>query len=165
MTTKPIFEVKFTATGQCVGRLRNEVTLTAHAPFQSQNMLATDEGAGQGGDGTAPTPLEYFLTGLVGCLMTQIRVFSRRMKVPFEDMAVSCAADWAGVADADAPYRGVPVGFSIDIDIQAAPDTDPERIDALIDAARKGCFVEQTLAHANTVTHRRRINAGAWSDI
>lgn len=165
MASDPLFEVKFTAAGRCVGRLRNEVTLTAHAPFQSQNMLATDEGAAQGGDGTAPTPLEYFLTGLVGCLMTQIRVFSRRMKVPLDDVAVTCAADWAGVAEADAPYRGMPMGFSIDIEVEAGPDTEPERIDALIKAARTGCFVEQTLAQANTIIHRRRINAGAWTDI
>lgn len=156
MSHKKLFDVRFSATGICVGRLRNEVTVEAHAPFKSVNMIATDEGNFQGGEGTAPTPLEYFLTGLVGCLMTQIRVFSKKMKVPFDSLEVQCEAAWEGVEAETSFYAGIPSGFRIKIDIQSrAPD---EQIESLVKAARLGCFVEQTLSRKNDLEYVLRIN-------
>lgn len=162
MEESKLFAVHFNATGMAVGKLRNEVHLRARTPFVSENMLATDEGERQGGEGTAPTPLEYFLTGLVGCLMTQIRVFSKRMKIPLDDVTVSCDAKWDAVSDPEAPYRGQPVGFSVDIDITAPEEVPQKHIENLIHASRKGCFVEQTLMQSNHLTHRCRVNDGSW---
>nr|WP_255561808.1 OsmC family protein [Pseudohoeflea sp. DP4N28-3] len=124
-------------------------------------MLATDEGKFQGGEDTSPTPLEFFLTGWVGCLMTQIRVFSRRMKIEIDDVEVHCRARWEALPDAVAPYRGRPVGFEVDIDVTSSSD----RVDDLIEAARRGCFVEQTLAQANPIVHRMRVNEAAWQTL
>lgn len=90
MDSKRVFDVVFESEGRCVGKLRNEVTNTARKPFEVRRMLATDEGPFQGGEDTAPTPLEFFLTGLVGCLMTQIRVFAKRKKIAFTDLTVAC---------------------------------------------------------------------------
>jgi uncharacterized OsmC-like protein len=156
MSQKKLFDVKFSATGECVGKLRNEVTVEAHAPFKSVNMLATDEGNFQGGDGTAPTPLEYFLTGLVGCLMTQLRVFSKKMKVPFESLEVRCDAAWEGMEAETGPYAGVPSGFRVEIDIQSSASN--EQVEGLLKAARLGCFVEQTLSRKNELDYALKIN-------
>lgn len=153
---KKLFDVQFSASGICVGRLRNEVTVEAHSPFKSVNMLATDEGHFQGGDGTAPTPLEYFLTGLVGCLMTQVRVFSKKMKIPIDDLEVRCDATWEGVESQNGPYAGVPTGFRVEIDIRSSESN--ESIEMLIQAARLGCFVEQTLSRKNELDYSLRIN-------
>lgn len=163
MTQKPLFEVVFTSTGRSVGKLRNEVTVTAKSPFQTTNMLATDEGKFQGGDDTAPTPLEYFLTGLVGCLMTQIRAFSKRLRVPIDDVTVTCDAHWQGLRDEVGPYQGHPVALSLDIDVRSGES--PERIGLLVSAARRGCFIEQTLKQANDVKHRLRVNEADWTAI
>ena len=159
MSTDAIFQVVFESEGVCVGKLRNEVTNTARAPFEVTRMLATDEGHFQGGEDTAPTPLEFFLTGLVGCLMTQIRVFARRMKVDMRDLTVTCRARWEAVADPVAPYSARPVGFEIDIALDSGAED--ERVRALIDAAKRACFVEATLAQKNDVRHTLRLNAGA----
>ena len=157
-----MFDVHFDAVGVAVGRMRNEVTLTASTPFQSVNVLATDEGPFQGGEGTAPTPLEFFLTGLVGCLMTQIRVFARKMRVDVTDLQVHCRAEWAARKGELGPYEGFPKGFTVDVELASgAPAEDVAR---LIEASKRACFVEQTLAVANTVTHRLRINEGDWTD-
>lgn len=151
-----IFNVHFTAEGVCVGKLRNEVNLTAHEPFQVQRMLATDEGIFQGGEDTSPTPLEFFLTGLVGCLMTQIRVFAKRIKVDVKDVKVDCRAKWQALPDPVGPYRGEPAGFEIYIDVTS--DSDPARVSELVSAARRGCFVEQTLSQANKISHQLTVN-------
>ena len=103
MPKDTIFEVVFNSQGVCVGKLRNEVTNTAIEPFQVCRMLATDEGRFQGGEDTSPTPLEFFLTGLVGCLMTQIRVFARRKKIDMRDLKVSCRAHWEAMPDPALP--------------------------------------------------------------
>ena len=153
-----IFEVLFESEGVCVGKLRNEVTNTAHKPFRARRMLATDEGHFQGGEDTSATPLEFFLTGLVGCLMTQIRVFARRMKVEVRGLTVNCRAEWAAVADPVAPYAARPVGFEIDIALDS--DAPEERVRALVDGARRACFVEATLAQKNDVRHTLRLNSG-----
>lgn len=158
MEAEKIFDVIFESEGVCVGRLRNEVTNSARAPFQVARMLATDEGKFQGGEDTAPTPLEFFLTGLVGCLMTQIRVFAKQKKIGISDLVVTCRAHWEAVSDPDAPYAARPVGFEIDIAIQS--DAPEGRVRALIGASRRGCFVEATLAQKNDIRHTLRLNQG-----
>jgi uncharacterized OsmC-like protein len=37
-------------------------------------------------------PLEFFLAGLVGCLMTQIRVFSTRLEIELSELTVNCSS-------------------------------------------------------------------------
>jgi uncharacterized OsmC-like protein len=153
-----IFDVVFEAEGVCVGKLRNEVTNTARKPFQVCRMLATDEGHFQGGEDTSPTPLEFFLTGLVGCLMTQIRVFARRMKIDMQDLSVCCRAHWEAIPDPVVPYAARPKSFEIDIALDS--DAPEERVRALIEGAKRACFVEATLAQKNDIRHTLRLNAG-----
>jgi uncharacterized OsmC-like protein len=158
MAQSKIFDVVFESRGICVGKMRNEVTNTAVQPFQVSRMLATDEGPFQGGEDTSPTPLEFFLTGLVGCLMTQLRVFARRLKVDMRDLEVTCNARWEAHKGEFGPYEARPAGFDIGITLNSdAPDAD---VHALIEASKRACFVEATLAQANDITHSLRINAG-----
>ncbi len=158
MPKDAIFEVVFESEGVCVGKLRNEVTNTAQKPFQVCRMLATDEGRFQGGEDTSPTPLEFFLTGLVGCLMTQVRVFARREKIVMRDLKVSCRAHWEAVPDPDWPYAARPRSFQIDIELDS--DAEEDRVRELMDGARRACFVEATLAQKNEIRHTLRLNAG-----
>ena len=148
----------FESAGVCVGKMRNEVTNTAIKPFQVSRMLATDEGKFQGGEDTSPTPLEFFLTGLIGCLMTQIRVFARRKKIDLRELKVSCRAHWEALPDDDMPYSARPVGFEIDIDIES--DSAEGDVRNLIDGAKRACFVEATLSQKNDIRHTLRLNAG-----
>ena len=158
MGSEKLFDVIFESEGTCVGKLRNEVTNTAHKPFRVSRMLATDEGKFQGGEDTAPTPLEFFLTGLVGCLMTQIRVFARQKKIEVRDLTVTCRAHWHAVNDPEVPYAARPEGFEIDITLDS--DAPEDSVRALVNGARRGCFVEATLAQENDIRHTLRLNAG-----
>lgn len=155
---QPIFEVTFRSKGVCVGKMRNEVTNEAIRPVQVKRMLATDEGPFQGGEDTAPTPLEFFLTGLVGCLMTQIRVFAKKLRVDMQGLEVGCTAQWEALRDPVGPYQARPVGFEITIDVTS--EAPAEKIAELIAASKRACFVEATLAQANDISHSLRINDG-----
>ena len=71
--------VEFTCSGKAVGKMRNELEVNMTKPTQESFVLATDEGSFHGGDATAPPPLALFVASLTGCIMTQIRAFSKRM--------------------------------------------------------------------------------------
>lgn len=158
MSGESIFNVEFRSDGVCVGKLRNEVTNAALKPFKVTRTLATDEGRRQGGEDTAPTPLEYFLTGLVGCLMTQIRVFAKKLAIDVSDLEVGCSAKWDAVADPVGPYQARPAGFEISINLTS--DAPADKVKDLIAASKRACFVEATLAQANDIKHSLRINDG-----
>ena len=104
------------------------------------------------------TSAPFHLTGLIGCLMTQIRVFARRKKIDLRELKVSCRAHWEALPDDDMPYSARPVGFEIDIDIES--DSAEGDVRNLIDGAKRACFVEATLSQKNDIRHTLRLNAG-----
>lgn len=149
--------VRFDCHGTATGKMRNELAVTMVEPFEERLELASDEGPFHGGDATAPPPLALFVAGLTGCLMTQIRAFAKRMGVTVESLEVDTRVVWDW-AKAGRVYETAPKGVEIDIVLEG-PDSD-ERKAELIAAARKGCFLEQTLGQANVVQHRLRTSGG-----
>lgn len=144
-------QVQFNCTGVATGKMRNELAVDMVRPFKESFQLASDEGAFHGGDASAPPPLALFVAGLTGCIMTQIRAFAKRMDVRIDDLQVDTRVVWDW-QKAGRVYETAPHNFEIDIRLDSP---DPyERAVALIHAAQKGCFLEQTLGQANTITHR-----------
>ena len=123
--------------------------------------LATDEGPFHGGDGTAPPPLALFTAALTGCLMTQIRAFSKRLKIDIRGVEVRSRLHWEGEQEGNEPYVTNPVGFSLDVTLDTDADAEDQR--RLLNAAKKGCFREQTLAKGLIVDHRLNVD-GSWED-
>lgn len=154
------FDVVFTGTGRSSGRMRNDITVDFETMRETYE-LATDEGPFHGGEGTAPPPLALFTAALTGCIMTQIRAFSKRLKIPIRGVTVQARLHWQGEQDGVEPYVTAPVGFDLDIDL----DTDATEADQrrLLDASKTGCFIEQTLAQGLTVGHRLKLD-GEWKD-
>ena len=100
------------------GKMRNDVKVH----FETMNEtydLATDEGPFHGGDATAPPPLALFTAALTGCIMTQIRAFSKRMKIPIGQVTVNARLHWRGEQSGRDPYTTAPVGFDLDIDFDS----------------------------------------------
>ncbi len=154
MTTeqpKEPVEVVFTCTGQATGKMRNELDVKMVEPMLEEFTLATDEGPFHGGDASAPPPLALFIGGLTGCIMTQLRAFAKRMSVQIDDLAVDCKVVWQWTPQGRI-YETAPKSFEIDVRLDSSNSLDEQR--ALIAAAKKGCFVEQTLGQANTIRHR-----------
>lgn len=150
--------VQFNCTGTAVGKMRNELDVRMVKPFEERFELASDEGAFHGGDASAPPPLALFVGGLTGCIMTQIRAFAKRLKVSIADLSVDVRVQWDWAAK-DRVYETAPKAFEIDIFLESdCPLEDQLR---LIEAAKKGCFLEQTLGVSNTIKHRLRKD-GDW---
>lgn len=123
--------------------------------------LPTDEGPIHGGDGTAPYPLAYFTSALTACIMTQLRAFARRLGIAVGGIAVNTRCHWTAQQWGDAPYESLPLGFTMDIDLGSdATGADRRR---LVEAACKGCFVEQSL-RPGLVQHRLK-NGDRWIEV
>ncbi len=157
-TAPPNAVVQFDCTGRAVGKMRNELDVRMVQPMQEQFQLASDEGPFHGGDASAPPPLALFVAGLTGCIMTQVRAFAKRLGVPLNDLTVDVRVQWDWAAR-DRVYETAPRSFEVDLNI----DSDAPLADqlALIDSARKGCFIEQTLGRSNTINHRLK-QGDAW---
>lgn len=154
---KDPLSVTFTCTGQAVGKMRNELDVKMTEPMEEHFTLATDEGPFHGGDASAPPPLALFVGGLTGCIMTQLRAFARRMDVTIDDLRVETRVTW-GWEPRGKIYETHPKSFAIDIFLESASPLEDQI--ALVQAAKKGCFVEQTLGQVNTITHRIRTPNG-----
>lgn len=160
MTTeqpKEPVDVVFTCSGKATGKMRNELDVQMVEPMLETFTLATDEGPFHGGDATAPPPLALFIGGLTGCIMTQLRAFAKRMKVQIDDLSVDCKIVWQWTPK-DRIYETAPKSFEIDITLES-PNSVDEQL-ALIAAAKKGCFVEQTLGQSNVIRHRLKTESG-----
>ena len=150
------FEVIFEGVGRASGKMRNDISVSW--PMMKESFeLATDEGPFHGGDGTAPPPLALFTAALTGCLMTQIRAFSKRLKIPIGTVEVKARLHWQGEQEGNDPYVTSPVGFDLDVDLDSTADTEDQQ--RLLQAAKKGCFIEQTLMQGLTVGHRLKVGA------
>ena len=137
--------------------MRNELSVDMVRPFHEHFDLASDEGSFHGGDATAPPPLALFVAGPTGCLMTQLRAFAKRLGTPLDDLTVETRVVW-NWAKAGRVYETGPKAFEIDLLIDSpAPHAE---IEALVGAAKKGCFLEQTLGQANTIRHRLKTPDG-----
>lgn len=148
------FDVIFEGTGRASGKMRNDIAV--EWPMMKERFeLATDEGSFHGGDGTAPPPLALFTAALTGCLMTQIRAFAKRLDIALEDVTVNARLHWRGEQQGNAPYVTAPVAFDLDVEIDS--DASPAQLEDLLQHAKRGCFIEQTLATGIVVGHRLRI--------
>ncbi|MEM7519530.1 MAG: OsmC family protein [Pseudomonadota bacterium] len=149
--------VTFTCDGQAVGKMRNDLDVRMTEPMEEHFTLATDEGPFHGGDATAPPPLALFVGGLTGCLMTQLRAFAKRMDVEITDLRVHTTVRWQWTPKGRI-YETAPKSFDIDVFLDS-PSPHADQV-ALIHAAKKGCFVEQTLTQTNKISHRIKTEAG-----
>ncbi|MBW8637782.1 OsmC family protein [Hoeflea sp. WL0058] len=153
--------VQFDCQGKAVGKMRNELAVQMVKPSLEEFELATDEGPFHGGDASAPPPLALFVGSITGCIMTQIRAFAKRLGVTLNDLDVHTRVQW-NWKQAGRVYETAPKSFEIDVLIDS-PDPEDKVIE-LIETAKKGCFIEQTLGQGNAIHHRMKTPDG-WKEV
>ena len=153
-------QIEMRCTGIATGKMRNDLDVEFVRPITEHFEMATDEGEFHGGESTAPPPLALFIGGLTGCIMTQIRAFAKRLRCPVKDLRVITTIVWDWQSKGRV-YETAP--YSLEIDIMLDSDAPQSDILELIEVAKKGCFIEQTLSCANTIRHRYKSSDG-WVD-
>ena len=149
------FEVAFECDARAVGKMRCEMDVRLVHPEQLEWEFASDEYGFHGGDGTAPLPIAYFMAGLTSCLMTQFRAFSKRLRVDISDVHIHCRCEWEATMRGREPYVSAPKSVNMDLTVDSeAPLEDIKRV---VDAAKKGCFIEQMMNQQNDIGHRLKV--------
>ncbi len=155
------FDVVFECDASGVGKMRCEMDVRLVVPETIEWDMASDEHGYHGGDGSAPLPIAYFTAGLTSCLMTQMRAFAKRLRIDIANPKISCRCEWVATQRGREPYESAPKGIYMDIMMDCeAPLEDQLR---LIEAAKKGCFIEAMLTPQNNIVHRLR-TADGWVD-
>lgn len=107
-----------------------------------RHVLHVDQPVEDGGDDTAPTPTELFVTSLASCVAFYARRFLARHHLPTDGLSVD-----ATYAMADRPAR---VG-TIRLVIAVSDEVPAERRGALL-AVASHCTVHNTLEHPPEVS-------------
>jgi uncharacterized OsmC-like protein len=149
------FRVVFDCDARAVGKMRCEMDVRLLYPEKMQWEFASDEYSFHGGDGTAPLPIAYFMAGLTSCLMTQFRAFAKRLRVEIKDVKIHCECEWEAVQTGREPYESSPKSISMDLIVTS--DSTLEEIKKVIEAAKKGCFIEQMMNKQNEIKHRLKV--------
>lgn len=156
------FDLVFEGSARSSGRMRCDVRVDMPA-WKEHWDLATDEGNFHGGDASAPPPLALFTAGFAGCVMTQVRAFAKRLKIPVDDVRIGMKCHWKGEMNADKTYTGFPVAFDVNVEIDSPASFEDQK--RLFEAAQLGCFIEGTLRQGGKLNHRIKDDAGNWVDL
>lgn len=116
-----------------VGGDRLQVDVRGH-------RLLTDQPVEDGGEDTAPTPTEMFVTSLAACVTFYAERFLRRNRLSTEGLKVSCDYTWA-----EGPHR---VG-SIELGVEAPALTTARR--EAFARVISHCTVHNSIEHPPTV--------------
>ena len=83
------------------------------------------------------------------------------MKIEVSDLNIKTKVTWNWKKVEDI-YETSPEKFEMNIYIDSPESI--EKVKSLIQASKKGCFIEQTLSQKNTINHKLKIE-DKWLDI
>lgn len=155
------YELVFDAHAHNTSGFRSEITVYRRGREVEEFDLPCDEGAIVGGGGTAPWPLCYFASGFTGCLVTHLRMFADRLKIDIGEISVNTRCNWKARQSTDATYDAMPIAFTMEVDFSGSASNDEKR--RVVDVARKGCFVEQSLK-PEILNYKLKLD-GEWVDL
>jgi len=144
-------EVKVTSIGQL-----NELVDCR----KSGHKFIISEPVHVGGQNVAPTPLEFLLSGSVGCFAAVFAFYAAKMGVSYETFEATARAtfDVRGHMIPDAP----PSGFqSVTIDIRVVSDAAPDQLEEIERLALQGCPGIATLRNPVAVQSRLHVERPA----
>ncbi len=98
------------------------------------HVMFADQPVEDGGDDTAPTPTEIFLSGLTACVAFYAERFLRRHKLPTVGLTVSCDYAWV-----ENPHRVSAIELVVE-----APGLTAEKREAFLRVIEH-CMVHNTL--------------------
>ena len=108
--------------------------------LKSGRTWVISEPAHVGGLADAPTPLEYLLSGAMGCFAAVFAFYAAKWDVSYDTFEASAKAelDVRGHMMEDAPPSGFRrVTIKVDVGVSGAPDK--EALDRVMQASMQGC--------------------------
>lgn len=116
-----------------------------------QHRMIIDQPATGGGHDAGPTPLEYFVASLAGCMGAIGRIVARQQKlnVRWMDIAVEGDLDVDGLMGRPTSNRAGFLGFKVKVQVDA--DLSLEQKQAFIREVEKRCPVSENIVNPTAI--------------
>lgn len=110
-----------------------------------------------GGEGTAPTPLTYFVAGMALCVLSQVSNIAMRKKLAIRNEKVIVTAHFL---ETGSILRGDKNGEAQKFEIEMSMDSDEDEasIKDLLRLAHQMCFAEDTVGRKIPLHFTHRLN-------
>ena len=111
-----------------------------------------------GGEGTAPTPLTYFVAGMALCVLSQVSNIAMRKKLTIRNEKVIVTAHFL---ESGSILRGDKNGEAQKFEVEMSMDSDEDEasIRDLMRLAHQMCFAEDTLSKVVPIEFRHSLNS------
>lgn len=117
----------------------------------SGHAVVTDAPVDKGGGGTAPSPMELVVLGLIGCTGVDVVSILKKMRQPLESCEVEAASERA--EDHPRVYTRIRVTYTL------RGDLDPKKVRRAVElSAQTFCSVSAMLRGTTEITSEIRIN-------
>jgi len=112
----------------------------------SGHGLVTDAGVANGGGGTAASPMELIILGLIGCTGVDVTSILERMREPLKGLEVS--ATYERAQEHPKVYTKIHLTYTLQGEL------DEKKVARAIDLSeKKYCSVSAMLGHTAEITH------------
>lgn len=123
-----------------------------------QFTIVADEGPYMpGGEGTAPTPLTYFVAGMALCVLSQVSNIAMRKKLSIRNERVRVTAKYI---ESGSILKGDKQGEATSYEVEMLIDSDEpsEVIVDLMRMAHRMCFAEDSIGRAIALEYKHQLN-------
>jgi len=150
-------DIVVTAKASSIEKWRKQV-VAGQPETGKEFAFISDEGSYiPGGEGTAPSPLTYFVSGMALCLISHITQVSNKKKLDIKNEKVVVTAHFH---EEGSVLRGDAEGFCDQFEINIAIDSDEpiSEIKQLIRLAHRLCFAEKAVIGSVPVHITQQLN-------
>jgi uncharacterized OsmC-like protein len=148
--------IEVVADASTLDKMRKQVV--AGQPGYGSFAFIADEGEYMpGGEGSAPTPLTYFVSGVALCLLSHLTELAAKKRLKLDNPRVKVTARFHEQGSAlKGDKEGACDGF--DVSIQINSDEPREELLSLMEMTRKVCFAIDALTRENPPVFQNTLN-------
>lgn len=150
-------EILVTAQATSIEKWRKQVVAGQPETGQEFAFISDEGNYLPGGEGTAPSPLTYFVSGIALCLISHISQVAKKKKVSVSNEKVTVTAHFH---EEGSVLRGDAEGFCDRFEIHISLDSDGEidELKQLIRLAHRLCFAEKAVLGSVPVMVSQQVN-------
>ena len=150
-------DIMVTAEASSIEKWRKQVIAGQPETGRFYAFIADEGSYMPGGEGTAPTPLTYFVSGMALCLISHISQVAKKRKLTIKDERVKVTAHFH---EQGSVLRGDAEGFcdAFEIEIMIESDEAPEAIAELVRLSHAMCFTEKALSGSTPISAIATLN-------
>ena len=156
-TGKEPRDIVVTAKASSIEKWRKQV-VAGQPETGREYAFISDEGSYiPGGEGSAPSPLTYFVSGIALCLISHITQVANKKKLAIRSERAVVTAHFH---EEGSVLRGDAEGFCdrFEINVSLESEENEDQIKELIRLAHRLCFAEKAVAGRVPISHTQTLN-------